>query len=437
MRSRRPGRQPAPGRHAARLTACPAVSAALLSPRRCRLITIASVVLEPRVQNGLRDVRVAIVGAGFGGIGAAIRLREAGYEDIVILERGDGLGGTWWANTYPGCACDVAAHLYSYSFALNPDWSRFFAPQAEILDYLRRVAREHEIESLIRFGTEVTGARWDEDASRWRVETDRGAFSAQVLVSAAGGLTEPKLPAVPGLDSFAGTMFHSARWDHGHDLVGERVGVIGTGSTASQIVPEVQKQAAQVTVFQRSPGWVLPRLDHPHSDFQKKLLRRFPALQRAIRSAIYYNNELLVLGLVRRPRLLAGFERLALRHLKRQVPDAEIRAKLTPGYRIGCKRIIISSDFLGTFMKPNVELVTEGIREIVPDGIVTQDGRKIELDTIIFATGFDVMNPPHFRNVVGRGGRSIREALGAHGIPAFLGAPGPRGPNPSGLAGPE
>ena len=193
--------------------------------------------LEPRAENGLRDVRVAIVGAGFGGIGTAIRLREAGYEDLVILERDEGLGGTWWANTYPGCACDVAAHLYSFSFALNPDWSRFFAPQAEILDYLWHVARDRGIEPLIRFGTEVTGARWDEHASRWRVETDRGAFSAQVLVSAAGGLTEPKLPAVPGLDSFAGAMFHSARWDHGHDLSGERVGVIGTGSTASQIVP--------------------------------------------------------------------------------------------------------------------------------------------------------------------------------------------------------
>ena len=285
------------------------------SPAGADWITIASVVLEPRVENGLRDVRVAIVGAGFGGIGTAIRLREAGYEDLVILERDDGLGGTWWANTYPGCACDVAAHLYSFSFAPNPDWSRFFAPQAEILDYLRHVARDRGIEPLIRFGTEVTGARWDEDASRWRVETDRGAFSAQVLVSAAGGLTEPKLPAVPGLDSFAGAMFHSARWDHGHELSGERVGVIGTGSTASQIVPEVQRHAARLTVFQRSPGWVLPRLDHPHSDFQKLLLRRFPVLQRAIRSAIYYNNELLILGLVRRPRLLGGLERLALGYL--------------------------------------------------------------------------------------------------------------------------
>ena len=283
----------------------------------------------------------------------------------------------------------------------------------------------------------MTGARWDEDASRWRVETDRGAFSAQVLVSAAGGLTEPKLPAVPGLDSFAGTMFHSARWDHGHDLSGERVGVIGTGSTASQIVPQVQEHAARLTVFQRSPGWVLPRLDHPHSDLQKLLLRRFPVLQRAIRSAIYYNNELLIVGLVRRPRLLAGLERLALGYLKRQVPDAEIRARLTPDYRIGCKRIIISSDFLGTFMKPNVELVTAGIREIVPDGIVTQDGRKIELDTIVFATGFDVMNPPHFRNVVGRGGRSIREVWDEHGIRAYLGTVIPGFPNHFVLLGPN
>jgi cation diffusion facilitator CzcD-associated flavoprotein CzcO len=399
--------------------------------------TIVGVVLGSHAENGLRDVRVAIVGAGFGGIGAAIRLREAGYEDVVILERADGLGGTWWANTYPGCACDVAAHLYSFSFALNPDWSRFFAPQAEILDYLRQVARERGIEPLIRFGTEVTGARWDEDASRWRVDTDHGTFSAQVLVSAAGALTEPKLPTLSGLESFAGAMFHSARWDHEHDLSGERVGVIGTGSTASQIVPEVQPRAARLTVFQRSPGWVLPRVDHPHSDAQKRLLRRFPALQRAIRSAIYYNNELLILGLVRRPRLLAGLERLALGYLQRQVPDAEIRAKLTPDYRIGCKRIIISSDFLATFMKPNVELVTDRIREVVPDGVVTQNGRKIELDTIVLATGFDVMNPPHFRHVVGRDGRTIREVWDEHGIRAYLGTVIPGFPNHFALLGPN
>ena len=255
-------------------------------------------------------------------------------------------------------------------------------------------------------------------------------------MSAAGGLTEPKLPAVPGLDRFAGTLFHSARWDHGHDLSGERVGVIGTGSTASQIVPEVQKQAARLTVFQRSPGWVLPRLDHPHSDFQKQLLRRFPALQRAIRSAIYYNNELLILGLVRSPRLLAGLERLALGYLKRQVPDAEIRAQLTPGYRIGCKRI--SRQRLPRDVhEAQRRARDQGIREIVPDGIVTQDGRKVELDTIVLATGFDVMNPPHFRHVVGRGGQSIREVWDEDGIRAYLGTVIPGFPNHFILLGPN
>ena len=247
---------------------------------------------------GCATLRVAVIGAGFGGLGAAIKLREAGVEDFLVLERDEALGGTWWANTYPGCACDVPAHLYSYSFQLNPNWSRMFAPQPEILEYLRRTARERGIEGHLRFNTEVQSARWDDDDQRWRIDTSRGSLSAQVLVAAAGGLVEPKYPDIRGLADFQGACFHSARWDHDHDLRGERVGVIGTGASSAQLIPEVQKQAARLTVFQRTPGWVMPRLDHPHSELQKRLFARFPWAQRAVRKTIYYSAETLVVGLM-------------------------------------------------------------------------------------------------------------------------------------------
>src|SRR5688500_18603279 len=203
------------------------------------------------------DVHVAIIGAGFGGLGAAIRLSEAGFDDLVVLERNESLGGTWWHNTYPGCACDVPAHLYSFSFALNPDWSRMFAPQREILAYLNRTADERGVLPSIRFGAEVQEARWDDDQQRWRISTTTGDLTARVLIQAAGPLSEPCTPDIPGLDTFAGTMFHYARWDHGHDLDGERVAVIGTGASSAQFIPHVQPVASKLTVFQRTPGWVL------------------------------------------------------------------------------------------------------------------------------------------------------------------------------------
>jgi cation diffusion facilitator CzcD-associated flavoprotein CzcO len=387
---------------------------------------------------GLRDVRVAIIGAGFGGLGVAIKLREAGVDDFLVLERDEALGGTWWANTYPGCACDVPAHLYSYSFQLNPNWSRMFAPQPEILEYLRRTARERGIEGHLRFRTEVQGARWDENAQLWHVETSRGSLSAEVLVAAAGGLVEPKYPDLPGLADFQGACFHSARWDHDHDLRGERVGVIGTGASSAQFIPEVQKQAARLTVFQRTPGWVLPRLDHPHSDFQKRLFARFPVLQRAVRSSLYYSAEGLVVGLVHEQRLLKALERVARRHLEKQVPDPEVRARLTPNFRIGCKRIMFSNDYLRSYAEPNVELVSDGVREVVADGVITNTGRHVELDAILLGTGFHVFDPPHASGVVGRDGRTLKERWSdGGGIRAYLGTAVANFPNHFMVMGPN
>jgi cation diffusion facilitator CzcD-associated flavoprotein CzcO len=386
---------------------------------------------------GLRDVRVAIIGAGFGGLGVAIKLHEAGVDEFLVLERDEGLGGTWWANTYPGCACDVPAHLYSYSFELNPTWSRMFAPQPEILEYLRRTARERGIVGHLRFGTNVHGARWDEDAQLWHVDTSRGSLRAQVLVAATGGLVEPKYPDIRGLADFQGACFHSARWDHDHDLRGERVGVIGTGASAAQFIPEVQKQVARLTIFQRTPGWVIPRLDHPHSDMQKRAFARFPLLQRAVRSSLYYSAEGLVLGLVYNQRLLVPLERIARRHLEKQVPDPEVRARLTPNFRIGCKRIMFSNDYLRSYAEPNVELVSDGIREIVADGVITNTGRHVELDTILLGTGFNVFDPPHASGVVGRDGRTLKEKWSDGGIRAYLGTAVANFPNHFMVMGPN
>jgi cation diffusion facilitator CzcD-associated flavoprotein CzcO len=354
-----------------------------------------------------RDVHVAIVGAGFGGIGAAVRLRAAGIDDVVVLERSDRLGGTWRENTYPGCACDVPAHLYSFSFAPNPGWSRMFAPQAEILAYLERTAREHGVEPLIRYGAELQRAAWDDATQRWHIDTAAGPLTARALISATGPLSAPARPDVPGLETFAGTVFHSAEWDHGHDLRGRRVAVFGTGASSAQFLPHVQREAAHVDVYQRTPGWVLPRLDFPHPPALARVLRRLPLLQRAIRYFVYYLAESLVFGLVYDQRGLTLNERIARWHLRRQVADPQLRAKLEPDYRIGCKRIIFANDYFPALAQPNVAVITDPLREIVPEGVVTADGRVREADTLILGTGFRVFGTPAYDRVIGRDGRSL------------------------------
>ena len=363
--------------------------------------------------NGSRastSVRVAIVGAGFGGLGAAIRLRQQGIEDFVLLERGDDVGGTWRENTYPGCQCDIPSNLYSFSFAPNPNWSRTFPTQPEIWDYLRDCARRFGILPHIRFGHEVTGADWDEHTGRWTLETPHGSVSAQVVIAAPGGLSAPSVPELPGLEAFEGPAFHTARWDHDQDLAGQRVAVIGTGASSIQVVPYLQPEVEQLQVFQRTPPWIVPHPDRPVSDRERRLFRAFPGLQRLARGGIYWALEMRGVGFTVDPRVLKLAERIAERHLRHQVPDPELRRKLTPTYRMGCKRVLLSDDYFPALTRPNVELVTDGIEEVRPRSIVTADGRERPVDAIVLGTGFKVSDHPMFGLVRGRRGVSLAEA---------------------------
>ncbi len=353
-------------------------------------------------------VRVAVIGSGFSGIATAIRLRQEGIEDFVVLERDSEVGGTWWANTYPGCACDVPSHLYSFSFAPNPEWSRTFSPQSEILEYARRCVDRFGIRSRIRLGCGVEILAWDDRSRHWTLETSQGTMTADIVISGVGMLTEPLLPSIPGIDDFEGTIFHSASWNHEHDLTGERVAVIGTGASTIQIVPEIQPKVGRLKVFQRTAPWVLPHRDRPINEWERRLYRAVPAAQRLMRNAIYWARELFVIPLTH-PRMLRGVERQARRHLANQVHDPELRAKLTPDYTIGCKRILQSNDYYPALETPNTELVTDGITEIRQSSIVTAGGSEHEVDTIVLGTGFHVTDFPFAECVVGRDGRKLSE----------------------------
>ena len=352
--------------------------------------------------------RVAIIGSGFGGLGAAIRLRQCGEEDFLIFERAGDVGGTWRDNSYPGCACDVQSHLYSFSFAPNPDWTRSYSPQPEIWDYLRRCARDFGVLPRVLFNHEVHDAAWDESASVWRVETSQGTYTANVLVMASGALSEPRVPQLPGFENFRGESFHSARWNHSYDLRGKRVAVIGTGASAIQFVPEIQPLVERLYVYQRTPPWIMPRTERAFTARERSMFRRFPLLQRAQRAAIYAFRELFVFGFrhLRASRLL---RRLALRHLERSVPDAALRAKLTPAYDLGCKRILVSNDYLPALMRPNVELVTAGVAEVRAHSICDDGGVERDVDAVIFGTGFRVTDQPLAAHVRGRDGVTLDE----------------------------
>jgi cation diffusion facilitator CzcD-associated flavoprotein CzcO len=357
---------------------------------------------------GASHFRVAIIGGGFGGLGLGIRLRQAGFLDFVILERAPDVGGVWRDNAYPGCACDVQSNLYSLSFAPNPDWSRSYSPREEIHEYLRQTAGRFGVRAHCRFSHPVTGSRWDEAGQRWVVQGPRGTVTADVLVTAVGGLSEPSIPALPGLGAFRGKVMHSAQWDAAHDLAGRKVAVVGTGASAIQFVPHIQPRVEKLLLFQRTAPWILPRRDRPVSSRMQRLYRAVPAAQLAARGILYVLREMLVLGFTH-PGLLRRAQKLALRHLHRQVPDPVLREKLTPTYTLGCKRILISDDYLPALTRPNVEVVTDAIREILPHGIVTRDGTVHEVDTLIFGTGFQVTDMPIARQVRGHDGRTLDE----------------------------
>jgi len=380
---------------------------------------------------------IAIVGAGFSGLGTAIQLVRAGRRDFVILERGDDVGGTWRDNTYPGAACDVPSRLYSFSFRLNPDWTRTYSPQPEILDYLRSCAREAGILPHLRLRTELLNATWDDASARWRIETSRGTLTATFLVLGTGALVEPARPRIPGLDTFAGTVFHSARWNHDHDLTDRRVGVIGTGASAIQFVPHVQRRAATVRVFQRSAPWIVPRPDRAVRALEKAVYRWVPFAHRLARGGVYALLESRALGFVMHPRLLAPAELIARRHLHAAIADPELREKLTPQYNIGCKRILVSNDYYPALAADNVELVTAGIERVEPTGIRTADGVLHEIDTLILGTGFRVTDNPGFTRIRGRDGRSLAEVWATEGMHAYLGTTVPGFPNLFLLLGPN
>ena len=352
--------------------------------------------------------RIAIVGTGFAGLGMAIRLRQEGEQDFVLLERAAGIGGTWRDNTYPGCRCDVPSHLYSFSFAPNPNWSSTFSPQSEILDYLKDCAERFGVMPHVRFDTELDSASWDDDDGLWRIETSQGPLTAEILISGQGPLSDPSLPEVPGIESFEGTAFHSADWDHDHDLEGERVAVVGTGASAIQFVPEIQPKAAKLHVYQRTAPWVIPHRNRPLRPWERAIYRLFPPAQLAMRAAIYWARELFVLQFRHRAvgRLL---ERIPMAHMRKQVKDPGLREKLTPDYRIGCKRILPTDEWYPALAQPNVEVITEGITEIRPHSVVAADGTEREVDTIIFGTGFHVTDVPIADRIEGRDGRTLAE----------------------------
>jgi cation diffusion facilitator CzcD-associated flavoprotein CzcO len=374
------------------------------------------------------DARVAVIGAGAGGLALAMLLERAGITDFVLLEKADGVGGTWRRTRYPGAECDVPSHLYSYSFALNPEWSKTFAGQREILDYLERCADEAGVRDRIRCSTAVERATWCEQTRSWNLHLDDGStLHAKVLVSAVGMFNAPSYPDLEGLDRFAGSVMHSAEWDDRVAIDGRRVGVVGTGASAIQIVPAIAGRAAHLDVFQRSPAWIMPRLDDEFSDEQKHAFRADPLSARRLRQEIYRFYERNTVVQVDDPRREV-LETFARDHLEASVADPVLRAALTPDYPIGCKRILVSNDFYPALQRDDVELVTRSIDHVTPTAIVTTDGVEHELDVIVLATGYRATDYLHGVEVRGRDGLSLHEQW-AEDPRAYLGMAVPGFPN--------
>lgn len=385
---------------------------------------------------GVQHVHIAIVGTGFSGLGMAIKLKQQGYNDFVVLERAADIGGTWRDNTYPGCACDIPSHLYSFSFALNPHWSRMYPQQREIQSYLRHCARRFGIIPHIRWRSELLDATWNEEEQHWHLTTARGQFTATLLILGNGPLSEPSLPHIPGIERFKGALFHSAQWNHDYDLMGKRVAAIGTGASAIQFVPQIQPHVAQLKLFMRTPPWIMPRMDHPLPHWQRTLFHLVPLTQRLFRTRIYLEHEITALGMVYRTDILEKGSVIATRHLRRQITDPTLRAKLTPHYAMGCKRILVSDDFYPALVQPNVDIVTEPICEIREHSIVTADGEEHEIDTLICGTGFRVTQAQIPQHIHGHGGQSLAAAW-QNGISAYLGTTVAGFPNLFLLIGPN
>jgi cation diffusion facilitator CzcD-associated flavoprotein CzcO len=383
-----------------------------------------------------RSRSIAVVGGGFGGVGAAVMLRHAGYDDVTVFERGERIGGVWHHNTYPGAACDIPSHLYEFSFEPNPHWSRRYAPQAEIQAYLEDVARRHGVLHRVRTGTEVTRARWDDEHSRWVLETSAGTHEVDVLVTACGQLSVPRVPPIPGLDSFAGPAFHTGQWRHDVELAGKRVAVVGTGCSAIQVVPAIQPVVERVDVYQRSPGWTFPKFDFVYTERTKRLLEQFPFLQRLDRAAIFAFLELGTAAMTSRRWLLPPFRAACRFQIKHAIEDPELRRKVTPGDEVGCKRVMLTDDWYPALSNPNVELVTDRIEQVTAGAVRTRDGRERPADVLVLATGFQAHGFTAPMEVVGAGGRTLSEEWGE--VPrAYLGMSVPGFPNMFLLYGPN
>jgi cation diffusion facilitator CzcD-associated flavoprotein CzcO len=361
---------------------------------------------DPAVLSQVLDV--AIIGAGFSGLCMAIKLKQSGRTNFRVFEKASDIGGTWFLNRYPGCACDVPSHLYSFSFDQNPGWSRAYSPAGEIWRYQKATAERHGLAPFIRCNAEVARAEYDEPAQLWRLTLKSGeAVAARALVAGAGILHVPSYPQIKGAESFAGRTMHTANWDEGCDLTGKRVAVIGTGASAVQLVPAIADKVAHLDLYQRTPGWVIPRMDYAFEDKAKRRFARVPLLQRLWRTLIYWRAEMLAIGFTRRPKMVAKFQKLAESYLEHAVPDPKLRAKLTPDFPLGCKRVLISDDFYPALQRPNVEVIADAVAEIRPSGVVTADGKLREVDAILYATGFRVTDWLSHVDIRGRGGRAL------------------------------
>jgi len=384
-----------------------------------------------------RDLSIVIVGAGFGGIAAAIELQKHGFRDLTILDAAPELGGTWYHNTYPGAACDVPSHLYSYSFAQRRDWSRLCSPQPEILEYLRGVARDHGVDKLVRPNTAVTSCTWDDGTRRWSVTTaDGDTIDADAVVLATGQLHKPKVPELPGIETFAGHTFHSARWDHDYDLRGKRVAVVGTGASAVQFVPEIAPEVSRLVVFQRTANWFLQRKNRVYPGWVRAAIRYVPGLQAYRRQFMFQFSESLT-AMIRYPGTIGRVGHLrAASFMRWQLTDPTLRRKLWPDYTFGCKRILFSSYFLPALQRPNVDVVTDRIARMTPTGIVTADGTEHAIDCVIYGTGFETNEFMFPMKIVGAQGRSLSQAW-ASGAHAHLGLTVPGFPSMFVMYGPN
>lgn len=383
--------------------------------------------------------QIGIIGAGFGGITAALRLKEAGKTDFVIFERAADLGGTWRDNVYPGCACDVPSHLYSFKAAPNPNWSHVFSGQPEIWQYMKTVAQQHQLEQHIVYDANITNAVFLPDEGKWQLSDTSGrTFTVKMVISATGPLNRPSIPPLEGLSSFEGQYFHSAEWDKNCRLEGKKVAVIGTGASAIQIVPQIAPKVSKLFVFQRTPAWIMPRRDRPYTTLEKNLLKMFPPLQTLLRERIYWVSELMGQNFMGNKLFGKLAKWQAMAKLKREVKNPETRQKLTPNYTIGCKRVLLSDDYLPTFNRYNVELLTESVSHFTAKGLVTTSGKTVEADVVIFCTGFHAADTIGFdMSIKGLEGKDLIKEWAAKGISGYKGITVSGFPNLAFVLGPN